>query len=193
MNRKITKTIAQSAAEKIASKIYNDKLEELDNQINLIAELIAKKYIPDEVLRCCEKYPSFIGTNGRIYISTEIEEESGYTCISMWIKGGLSFQKPKDCDYLKVSNEDYNAIRRVYDERERVKALRDSCVEEVNSSLLALKSENNIKEHFPEALDYIVFPAVKALPAPKFNAIRILLKNSKQSGDDSDSITEKGT
>ena len=172
--------MAQSAAEKIASKIYNDKLEELDNQINLLAELYAKKYIPGDVLRCCEKYPSFIGTNGVIYISTQIETATGYKSTSEYIKGGLSFQKPRACDYLKVTNEDYNALRRVYDERKRVETMWNACMQEVCSSILALKSENKIKEHFPEALDYIVFPAVYALPAPKFDAIRILLKNAKK-------------
>ena len=172
--------MAQEAAEKIASKLYNDKLEGLDTQINLMAELVANKYIPAIVLEVCEKFPTYIGTNQAIQISTRYEKVSGCAVTSKYILGMLSFKIPNACHYLKVSNEEYEALRRVYDERERVKGMRDACIEEVRNSIIALKCENKLKELFPEALDYIEFPAVKALPAPKLDAIRTLLKNSKK-------------
>ena len=172
--------MAQEAAEKIASKIYNDKLGGLDTQINLMAEFVANKYIPAIVLEVCAKFPSYIATNDAIQISTRNEKEPGYKYSALWLRGKLSFKIPTACNYLKVSNEEYEALRRVNDEKVRVEKMRDACIEEVRTSILALKCENKLKEHFPEALDYIEFPAVKALPAPKFDSIRTLLKNAKK-------------
>lgn len=172
--------MAQEAAEKIASKLYNDKLEGLDTQINLMAEFVANKYIPAIVLEICKKFPTYIETNQAIQISTRYEKVSGCADTAKYILGMLSFKIPNACHYLNVSNEEYVALRLVYEERERVKNMRDACIEEVRSSILALKCENKLKEHFPEALDYIEFPAVKALPAPKFDSIRTLLKNAKK-------------
>lgn len=172
--------MAHLAADKIAFKIYNDKLEELGNQINLIAELIAEKYIPAIVLEVCEKFSTYIATNNAIRISTSIVNESGHKNTPLWLGGLLSFKIPTACNYLKVSNEDYDSLRRVYDEKVRVETMRDACIQEVYNSLLALKHVDKIKEYFPEALDYIEFPDVKALPAPKFDTIRTLLKNVKK-------------
>ena len=178
MNRRITKSMAEEAAEKMKAKAYGRKIENAKAKVNAAVEELVKKYIPAPVIACVNEYPTYLSYSTGASITTMVEK-NGWSTTRTSIKGALSFKIPGNSTYIKVSNEEYDALLKVESKRVLLEKQRDDFGNEVFDALVALRTEKNVEKELPEAMKYLVFPEVKAVPMPVFTGLRDIIGKIK--------------
>jgi hypothetical protein len=92
----------------------------------------------------------------------------------------LSFKIPSNSNYITVSCEEYEAVRKLYAKAKQLEKERDDFGDQVYDALVALRTENNVEKELPEAMKYLVFPEVKAVPMPVFSGLREIIGSIKE-------------
>ena len=70
---KLSSKTLEAASSKMASVVFNKKLDRIyEQRMKLISELV-KKYIPQEVLDCASKYPKFFYLKNYINLSDNLK------------------------------------------------------------------------------------------------------------------------
>lgn len=179
MNRRITKTMAEGASAMMKKKAYGRKIENATAKVNAAAEELVRKYIPAPVIACVNEYTNYFGYTSGVSITTTIEKNSGWTTTAMSIQGELSFKIPRSANYIKVDGKEYDALLKLDSKRKQLKKERDEFGEQVYNALVALRTEKAVERELPEAMKYLVFPEVKAVPMPVFTGLRDVIKNIK--------------
>lgn len=170
--------MAEAAAFKIADKVYNKKIEGLKHLVSTIAGGFCYKYIPADVFDFCEKYPDYINTVNYVSITTSVDNEKHR---ALQVTADVNCRIPYACRLIVVSKNEYDYIRKIYDQLCVKRNKRSGLKDEAYQTLLALKYENAVMESFPEAMEFLDFPAPPAstLPATNCNNLRELLKNAE--------------
>ena len=176
MNRKITKSMAAYAASVMSKKAYNGKIEAAKAGVNVAAEILAQKYIPRPVIAIVNEYSSFIDYTSNVVITTTVER-NGYTTTATDIKAVLSFKVPCKTYYIKVERNEYDDLLKLDNKRKQLVDKYNEFQNKVYEALIALRTEKAVEKELPEALKYLEFPEVKAVPAPVFTGLRELIKS----------------
>lgn len=179
MNRRINKTTAEKAAQKIATAAFDSKIELANNKKIECVENLASVYIPYVVRSVVAEFPSYFEKDKYASITTPKTYSDGYVSHEDYIGADISFYLPKGSMYINVSNIEYKELKKLH---MRVKALEKAQQDfkrQVYDALCALKTENKVKESLPEALPYLEFPEEVHLPAPMFGTLRNIIKNIK--------------
>lgn len=179
MNRRITKTMADEAASKMKKKAYGRKIENATAKVNAAVEELVRKYIPAPVIACVNEYSTYFSYSTGASITT-IVDKNGWTTSRTAIKGTLTFKIPGNANYIKVDNKEYEALLKLEEKRKSLEKQRDEFGDQVYEALIALKTEKAVEKELPEAMKYLVFPEVKAVPMPVFTGLRDIISSIKE-------------
>lgn len=174
MNRKITKSMAKEAAEKMAMNAYSKKIAVALSKKQDFADVLVRKYIPAPVLACVNEYPNFFNYCLHASFATYIEDRREKTITST-----LSLKIPRGTDFLNISNQDYKLLQELENKRKLLCSQCEGLQQELFEAMLALRTEKNIEKQLSEALQYIEFPLVKQLPMKNYDHLREILKSLK--------------
>lgn len=166
--------MAADAAKKMGYAAYADKRSALENQINVMVGELVRKYIPSPVLACVAEYGDYFNTTRYVNITTTIETSYGVSR-ERYIHGSVPFRIPSVSSDLSVSREDYDSINKLNKKLTKIKEEEDKFYDRVFEALVALKTERAVEKELPEAMKYIDFPEVKAVPMPVFGELRSIL------------------
>jgi len=171
--------MADEAASKMKKKAYGRKIENATAKVNAAVEELVRKYIPAPVIACVNEYSNFISYTTGASISTVIEK-NGWTTSASAIKGALTFKIPSGANYIKVDSKEYDALLKLENKKKLLEKQRDEFGEQVYDALIALKTEKAVEKELPEAMKYLVFPEVKAVPMPVFTGLRDIISSIKE-------------
>ena len=179
MNRRINKTIAEKAADTMATAAFNSKIELAKKNVSELVDGFAQCYIPSVVRSVCAEFPSYFEKDNYVHITAPRTYGDGHVGHEDYIYTKISFNLPRGSLYINVSAEEYKVLKKLH---MRVKALekeQKDFKQQVFDALSALKNEKNVKESLPEALPFLEFPEEVHLPAPIFGTLRNIIKNIK--------------
>lgn len=183
MSKRITKTMAQAAVEKMKKAVYGAKIEEARAVLNKHGEELVKKYVPAPVIACVNEYSDYFGSNHGASIATKVTKPSGNITYEKYIAIKLSFNIPNHSAYINVQLDEYKELKALLDNVNAVVNEANTFEQNMFNALIALKTYKRIKEELPEALEYIDFPdecEMKAVPMPIFNDLRNIIKGIKK-------------
>lgn len=175
-SRRITKTMAEEAANAMGAKVYKDKLQAAGAKIDEAVEKIARKYIPAPVIACVGEYKSYFSTSNAASCTTL--NDRGYR--ENYITGKLSFPIPSNSTYITVNREEYNVLNSLSKRKKQIENEKETFIEQMYDALVALKYDKNVEKELPEAMQYINFPEVKAVPMPVFTGLRDILAKANK-------------
>ena len=163
---RITRTIADDTATKMAREQFDKKMEELRNKQYEFNEGIAKKYIPSEVIKIAKKYPDFIASGCSLLIVSE-----GFWSMYISTKGIY----PTSEKAIKITREEYISVKKIIEDINTLSQKKGDLENRISDTLFALKTLNNVQDNFPEAVKYIEI-SDKKLPAIQINDLRDMFK-----------------
>lgn len=166
---RITRSMAEDAATKMASKKFDEKIESLNNEKKVLGDTISKVCIPKEIIGISKKYPSFFN----LYHSIDINPENGK---------GWSITLPTteivpnyNCKNFIVRDQDYIKAKSIIESIERLKSDKDNLTSRISNTLISLRTIDKITKEFPEAVPFLN-ASEKILPALKIDDLRNLFK-----------------
>ena len=168
MSRRINKTMALNAAERMADKAFAEKLSEASKAVNEAIERLVRKYVPQEAIDVCKKYPQFFSMTTYASVSAYKDTENR-TYRENWISGTISFTIPYSAQSLTVTPDEYAYVKELLGRKKSVLSNKDNFQNEIHAALLQLNTEKKVRDNLPEALKYIEFPKEKQLPACQFD------------------------
>lgn len=169
---RITKSMATAAAQLMACKVYDNQIKAANDALSQHVTCIMANKIPDIVLQVCQQYSEMIHAtndvyaywNGRRY-GVVLPYKVPYNERSV-----LEKLRKEDCD--KIVGLCKNILVRECD--------KENYRSKVESTLIALRTKQNIEKDFPEASEFIEWPGVKSLPIPVVPfELRALIRNTK--------------
>lgn len=172
---RITKTIAYDASIKMQDAMYDEKIKDMSRKISNKIEEVVKKYIPSPLIACVKEYRNYFYASNSASITTK--KDNGYN--ETFIYGSLSFDLPHSCNNIDVSRDDYDKVRKLYDEREALYSEADKFRDKIYDALIALRTLNNVKKELPEAVKYLDIHDKDAIPAPVYKELNELIGNIK--------------
>ena len=82
MSKVINEALAKDIAEKMANKMYNEKIQSLDNRIfNLVSDIVSVS-IPKEVLAFCSTHKGYCNWCNTVTLSDDTDTLYGLKCKS---------------------------------------------------------------------------------------------------------------
>ena len=171
--------MAEDASSIMKKKAYERKIENATENVNAAVENLVRKYIPAPVIACVNEYPTYISYTMCAIITTTIEK-NGWTTSASDIKGTLTFKIPCNASYIKVDGKEYDALLKLNSKRKLLEKERDEFGNQVYDALIALRTEKAVEKELPEAMKYLVFPEVKAVPMPVFTGLRDIIGSIKE-------------
>ena len=178
MNRRITKEMAENAANKMMKKAYGRKIDNEREKVYKAVEELTKKYIPSPVIACVEEYTTYFDYSTSACITTMRESKWG-PCKENYINGTISFKIPSNSRYIVVDRKEYDALKKLDEKRLQLTDEMANFGKDVRDALIALRTEKNVEKELPEAMKYLEFPAVKAVPMPVFTGLRDIIGKIK--------------
>lgn len=166
--------MAKDASSLMKEKAYGQKVENARAKVNAAVEELIRKYIPAPVIACVNEYSTYFGYTTGASISTVVSKNGWNTTLTA-IKGTLTFKIPCYANNIKVAKWEYDALLKLDNQRKRIEQERDKFGADVYEALIALRTENAVKKELPEAMKYLEFPIVKALPMPIFKSLRDII------------------
>ena len=157
--------MALAAAERMANKAFETKIADAKKAIDEAIEKLVRKYVPQEVIDICKKYPDFFSMT--TYASVSAYKDKGYR--ENWISGTISFTIPCSAQSITVTPDEYVHVKELLGIKKSVAINKENFQNEIYAALLQLNTEKKVRDNLPEALKYIEFPKEKQLPACKFD------------------------
>ena len=169
----------EEAAAIIKKKAYGLKIENATEKVNAAVENLVRKYIPAPVIACVNEYSTYFSYTAGASITTIIEK-NGWTTTASYIKGKLTFKIPSGANYIKVDGKEYDTLMKLESNRKLLEKERDEFGDQVYNALVALRTEKAVEKELPDAMKYLVFPEVKAVPMPVFTGLRDIIGKIKE-------------
>lgn len=166
--------MALKAAERMADKAFAEKLSVASKAVNEAIERLVRKYVPQEVIDVCKKYPQFFSMTTYVSVSAYKDTDNG-TYREYQISGTISFTIPYSAQSLTVTPDEYAHVKELLVRKKSVLSNKDNFQNEIHAALLQLNTEKKVRDNLPEALKYIEFPKEKQLPACKFDNLNNVL------------------
>lgn len=170
--------MADIASSMMMKKAYGRKIDNATKRVNEAVEALARKYIPAPIIACVAEYSNYFDTASNVGITTMRETEWGLTSEKR-IYGLLSFKVPKVCSSLNVDRKDYDNLLKLETKKKNLQKQKEEFGHQVFDALVALRTEKNVEKELPEAMKYLVFPEVKAVPMPVFTGLRDIIGKIK--------------
>ena len=170
MAKRMTREMADKAAQQLASIAFDKKIEQAEKEELNFGDYIVTTYIPLPLQGVMKEYRSWFQNMRKYVCCVDVSGQDRSTiCVhtNILVDAYLCAAKISHDDYLK-GNKLNRHVRKLTDERKSYES-------KVSDALMQLKSEARIKEHFPEALPYLNFSESTAL-IPQFEHLRSLLK-----------------
>ena len=180
MNRRITKTMALEAASDMKEKVYSKMIDEALEKVDAVGEELARKYIPSPVIACINEYSTYFNYRTGISITAIKEQSNGWPRHEFNIPVKLSFKVPYYCSSITVEIKEYEIVRRLYDNVKQIENVRDKFGNQMYEALWTLRTEKAVEKELPEAMKYLKFPVVKAVPMPVFTGLREIIGMIKE-------------
>lgn len=171
--------MAFKAACKMKEKAYGSKIDNASAKINAAVEKLVLKYIPAPVIACVNEFSEYFSVSMGASITTTIYVR-GWKTTSQYISGMLTFNIPVYANYIKVDNKEYDALLKLESNRKQLEKDRDKFGDQVYDALISLRTEKAVEKELPEAIEYLEFPEVKAVPIPVFTGLRNVIKSFKE-------------
>lgn len=171
--------MAEIAAEKMASAAFNVQIEMARNRLSVFVSKLATKYTPNAVRAVVAEYPSYFEKCKYASITTTRTYADGYVGHEDYIGSPISFYLPKGSEHVNVIPSEYKEVKKLYMRGKVIEKEKKNFKQQVLDALIALKTENKVKESLPEALPFIEFPEEVQLPAPIYGTLRNIIKNIK--------------
>lgn len=175
--------MAEIAAEKMASAAFNSQIELARNRVSVFVDDLVCKYVPNAVRAVCAEFPSYFEKGKYASVTTTRTYADGYVGHEDYIGSPISFSLPKGSQHINVSPTEYKEVKKLYMRGKVIEKEKKNFKQQVLDALIALKTENKVRESLPEALPFIEFPEVVQLPAPVFGTLRNIIKNIKTDGN----------
>lgn len=156
MSKRITKAMAENAAEQLAQVAYDEKIENAKNAYRQVCNSLYEKYIPAPVRQCAEEYKEYYQEAWRL--SFVVEGESG----GRNYKSALEYHGVCVKDIV-LSSEDWKVLDKADDSYRSLISERQSFVWDATDALVNLRTQRRVEESFPEALPYLNFAETTAL------------------------------
>lgn len=170
MLKKLTKSIARDAAQKLANKFYDEPIKKALLEYNNLSKEIYDKYVPNTVLSICTEYKKLFTFSKNYYVISESDPNND---IEMNTEDDhIIYNLPN----IVISNEDYAECKSAYKLLYKLRDAKSEYINKVSDVLFALSSFKRISENFPEALPYINFSSVTSI-IPNYNNLRNPFKN----------------
>ena len=176
MPRLINENLAKDIAEKMANKMYNEKIQSLDNRIfNLVSDIVSVS-IPKEGLAFCPTYKGYCNWYNTVTLSDDTDTLYGLKCKSYpsnrsTLSEGKFIVSTKVMSYLKELIHERNSINKKKSELEF----------RIGGIILSFKTIGQVRVNFPEAYSYIDEAlGYKPIPTPEILEVRKIL-NAKES------------
>ena len=179
MNRRITKSMAKKAAAKMIEKAYGCKIENARAKVDSAVEELVRKYLPYPVIACVNEYPEYFNYSMGANIMT-ILNDKGSTFTSLSISGKLTFKVPCYGTSIKVDCKDYDILLKLNTKLRLLEKESEKFGDQVYAALISLRTEKAVEKELPEALKYLEFPEVKAVPMPVFTGLREIIQSIKE-------------
>ena len=169
---RITKSMASTAAQLMACKVYDNQIKAANDALCQHVSCIMANKIPDVVLQVCQQYSEMINATNYVYAYWN-GRRYGVTLpykVPYNERSVLEKLRKEDCD--KIVGLCKNILIRECD--------KENYRSKVESTLIALRTKQNIEKDFPEACDFIEWPGEKSLPTPVvLFELRSLIRNAK--------------
>ena len=176
MPRLINENLAKDIAEKMANKLYNEKIQSLDNRIfNLVSGIVSVS-IPKEGLAFCPTYKAYCNWCNTVTLSDDTDTLYGLKCKSYpsnrsALSEGKFIISTKVMSYLKELIHERNSINKKKSELEF----------RISGIILSFKTIGQVRVNFPEAYSYIDEAlGYKPISTPEILEVRKIL-NAKES------------
>lgn len=176
MPRLINENLAKDIAEKMANKMYNEKIQSLDNRIfNLVSGIVSIS-IPKEVFAFCSTHKGYCNWCDTVTLSDDTDTLYGLKCKSYpsnrsSLSEGKFIVSTKVMSYLKELIHERNSINKKKSELEF----------RISGIILSFKTIGQVRVNFPEAYSYIDEAlGYKPISTPEILEVRKIL-NAKES------------
>lgn len=169
---RINKTKAENAANTMACKVYDEKIQEANEIQKILFEEIMSNKLPSVVLQCCQEYPDMIAATNEVYAYWNGQRFYQTISFRVPMNGRQVTGNLKDADEYDVEI----TCRKIY----ALKYDKDQFKEKVRDSLLAMKTRAKIEELFPEACPFIDWPFEKKLPMKSPDDLRKIMQSIKK-------------
>ena len=176
MSKLINEALAKGIAEKMANKMYNEKIQSLDNKIFNFVSGIVSVSIPKEVLVFCSTHKGYCNWCNTVTLSDDTDTLYGLKCKSYpsnrsVLSEGKFIVSTKVMSYLKELIHERNSINKKKSELEF----------RISGIILSFKTIGQVRVNFPEAYSYIDEAlGYKPIPTPEILEVRKIL-NAKES------------
>ena len=171
---KITKTMAEEAACKMADKVYDEKISKVQDNMMAFADEVARKYIPSPVLACIKEYVTWFD-GGVSHIGPYSISKDGVRVASKFISTNVLCPPNK---YFEVSWEDYCKIDELRSSYNRLLKEKAEYETEVLAALRGLGTTTKVSSFFPEAVPYLNLPTKSENLPVSFKKIRDIFNAS---------------
>ena len=176
MSRLINETLAKSIAEKMSNKMYDEKIQSLDNKIFDLVSGIVSVSIPKDVLAFCSTHKGYCNWCNTVTLSDETDTLYGLKCKSYPFNRNMSSEgkfivSTKVMSYLKGLIHERNSINKKKSELEF----------RISGIISSFKTIGQVRVNFPEAYSYIDEAlGYKPISTPEILEVRKIL-NAKES------------
>lgn len=172
--RRINKEDCSNAARKLSNIAFDKKIDEIDEELKVIGDKLINSYIPKPLMALSKEYSDlFVDKNCIIPVRSE---QGGYRSDTYFVQSNIVNPFGGRLVF-SIDNKTYNELKILEDKRMNLINCKQRYKENVSKALWVLRTKRNIERSFPEALPYLDFDDGKSnLPAPKYEALRNLLK-----------------
>ena len=176
MSRLINETLAKSIAEKMSNKMYDEKIQSLDNKIfDLVSDIVSVS-IPKEVLDFCSTHKGYCNWCNTVTLSDETDTLYGLKCKSYPFNRNMSSEGK-----FIVSTEVMTYLKELIHERNSINKKKSELEFRISGIILSFKTIGQVRVNFPEAYSYIDEAlGYKPIPTPEILEVRKIL-NTKES------------
>ena len=176
MSRLINGTLAKSIAEKMSNKMYDEKIQSLDNKIFNFVSGIVSVSIPKEVLDFCSTHKGYYNWYNTVTLSDNTDTLYGLKC-----KSYPSNRNPSSEGKFIVSAKVMSYLKELIHERNSINKKKSELEFRISGIILSFKTIGQIRVNFPEAYSYIDEAlGYKPIPTPEILEVRKIL-NAKES------------
>ena len=172
----INETLAKSIAEKMSNKMYDEKIQSLDNKIfNLVSSIVSIS-IPKKVLAFCSTHKGYCNWYNTVTLSDETDTLYGLKCKSYPFNRNMSSEGK-----FIVSTKVMSYLKELIHERNSINKKKSELEFRISGIILSFKTIGQVRVNFPEAYSYIDEAlGYKPIPTPEILEVRKIL-NTKES------------
>ena len=167
--------MAKEASEKMCDLAYNEKINEIQKEIDNKVEFLVNKYIPQSIIEVVSIYKTYFYTRNLASVTTN--NDRGYN--ENYIYGTLSFEIPDSCNDIHVTKEEYAPIRELSDKKVAIEKERKDFKNKILNALVQLRTYKNVEKELPEAMKFLPAKQENNLPAPIYKGLNDLIGQIK--------------